>query len=188
MSGDLHGYRPEFVAALQLFTRVSEAMHARGLQRPILVGGAAAELWSTGAVTTGDFDICTTRQPELEEEMQRLGFVRPSGAGSMLKGWVHPELRLGFEVVAEVPLDGNVDAPHIRLVRPVGGGGLFRVVSVEDLIADRMGQYGSGTAPDRLIQARVLLGLHPDADMAYLERRVREESAGEYGVDDIIRR
>jgi hypothetical protein len=31
MSGDVHGYRPEFVAALQLFTRVSEAMRARGL-------------------------------------------------------------------------------------------------------------------------------------------------------------
>ncbi|WP_288806543.1 hypothetical protein [uncultured Novosphingobium sp.] len=40
------GYRPEFVAALQLFARVSEAMYGRGLQRPILVGGAAAEFWS----------------------------------------------------------------------------------------------------------------------------------------------
>lgn len=185
MSGDVHGYRPEFVAALQLFTRVSEAMHARGLQRPILVGGAAAEFWSTGEVTTGDFDICTTRQPELEEEMQRAGFIRPSGAGAMLKGWVHPELRLGFEVVAEVPMDGNVDAAHLRLVRPISGQGLFRIISVEDLIADRVGQYASGTAADRLMQARVLLGLQPRVDLAYLERRIREESAGDYGVDDI---
>jgi hypothetical protein len=186
MAGDVIGYRPEFIAALQLFARICNAMHARGLQRPILVGGAAAEFWSTGAVTTGDFDLCTTRQQELEEEMQRFGFVRPSGAGAMLKGWVHPDLRLGFEIVAEVPMDGNVDAAHIRLVRPVGGEGLFRVVSVEDLIADRMGQYGSGTAPDRLDQARVLLALHPDADIAYLERRIREESAGEYGVEHIL--
>jgi hypothetical protein len=185
MSGDVHGYRPEFVAALQLFARVSEAMHARGLQRPILVGGAAAEFWSTGEVTTGDFDICTTRQPELEEEMQRAGFIRPSGAGAMLKGWVHAELRLGFEVVAEVPMDGNVDAAHLRLVRPIGGQGLFRIISVEDLIADRVGQYASGTAADRLLQARVLLGLQPTVDLAYLERRIREESAGDYGVDDI---
>ena len=41
---------------------------------------------------------------------------------------------------------------------------------VEDLIADRMGQYASGTARDRIDQARTLLALHPDADMAYLER------------------
>lgn len=96
-------YRPEFEAALRLFARVSEAMHHRGLQRPVLVGGAAAEFWSGSAVTTGDFDICTTRQAELEEELQRFGFVRPNGPGSLLKGWLHPELRLGFEIVAEIP-------------------------------------------------------------------------------------
>jgi hypothetical protein len=178
-------WRPEFIEALRLFARISEAMHQQGFARPILVGGAAAELYSTSAVTTGDFDICTTRQEELEAEMERHGFVRPGGPGAMLKGWVHPQLGLGFEVVAEVPMDGNVDAAHIRLVRPVGETALFRVISVEDLIADRMGQYASGTAPDRLDQARILLALHPDADMDYLERRIREESMGDYGVEEI---
>ncbi len=102
-----------------------------------------------------------------------------------MKGWVHPELKLGFEVVADVPMDGYVDPAHIRLVQPVGDSALFRVISVEDLIADRMGQYASGTARDRIDQARVLLALHPDADMDYLERRIREESMGDYGVKDI---
>jgi len=179
-------YRPEFEAALRLFAQVSEAMHRRGLQRPILVGGAAAEFWSVSALSTGDFDICTPSQPELEEEMQRFGFVRPSGVGQLLKGWVHRELKLGFEVVADVPMDGNVDAAHIRLVQPVGESALFRIISVEDLIADRMGQYASGTARDRIDQARVLLALHPEADMDYLDRRIREESMGDYGVEDII--
>lgn len=178
-------YRPEFVAALRLFARVSEAMKARGLPRPILVGGAAAEFWSTSGVTTGDFDICTPAQQELEEEMRQLGFVRPSSAGKMLKGWIHPDLELGFEVVADVPMDGNVDVAHILLVQPIGEKALFRVISVEDLIADRMGQYASGTARDRIDQARLLLALHPDADLDYLDRRIREESAGDYGVEDI---
>lgn len=178
-------YRPEFVAALQLFARVSEAMANKGLQRPILVGGAAAELYSASAVATGDFDICTTVQPEFEAELRRFGFVRPAGAGQMLKGWIHPDLKLGFEVVAEVPMDGSVDAAHIRLVEPIGETALFRVISVEDLIADRVGQYASGTAPDRVEQARLLLALHPDADLDYLERRIREESMGDYGVEDI---
>lgn len=181
----MSAYRPEFEAALRLFARVSEAMDRRGLPRPILVGGAAAELYSTSALTTGDFDFCSPCQPELEEEMQRLGFIRPSGAGSMLKGWIHAELKLGFEVVADVPMDGKIDRAHIRLVRPIGERALFRVISVEDLIADRMGQYASGTAQDRLYQAQLLLSLHPDADLEYLERRVRYESAGEYGVEDI---
>jgi hypothetical protein len=178
-------YRPEFEAALRLFAQMSQAMHQRGFQRPILVGGAAAEFYTVSALATGDFDMCTLAQQELEQEMQRLGFVRPSGRGQMLKGWVHPELKLGFEVVAEVPMDGNVDAAHIRLVQPVGEQSLFRVISVEDLIADRMGQFASGTAHDRRDQARILLELHPDADMDYLERRIREESMGDYGVEDI---
>lgn len=181
----MSGYRPEFEAALRLFARVSEAMRARGLSLPVLVGGAAAEFYSASALATGDFDICTTRQPELEEELQRLGFVRPSGFGRMLKGWVHPELKLGFEVVAEVPMDGNVDQSHILIAKPVGESSRFRIISVEDLIADRMGQFASGSAPDRAEQARILLALHPEADLVYLERRIREESMGDYGVEDI---
>lgn len=178
-------YRPEFEAALRLFAQVSEAMHRRGFQRPVLVGGAAAEFWSGSAISTGDFDLCTTRQDVIDEEMARAGFVRPSGPGAYLKGWVHPGLKLGFEAVAEVPMDGSVDHAHIRLVQPVGETALFRVISVEDLIADRMGQYASGTANDRIDQARILLALHPDAEMDYLERRIREESMGDYGVEDI---
>ena len=146
----MSAYRPEFEAALRLFARVSEAMHERGLPRPILVGGAAAELYSTSALTTGDFDLCSPYQPELEQEMQTLGFVRPSGAGMKTKGLVHPGLALGFEVVATTPMDGSVDRAHILLVQPIGESAQFRVISVEDLIADRMGQYASGTARDRL--------------------------------------
>ena len=181
----MSAYRPEFETALRLFARISEAMTVRGLPPPILVGGAAAEFWSTSALATGDFDICTPVQPELEEEMQRFGFVRPSGPGKSTRGWIHAELELGFEIVADVPMDGNVDATHVRLVRAIGESTLFRVISVEDLIADRMGQYASGTARDRIDQAKLLLALHPDADLAYLDRRIREESCGDFGIEDV---
>jgi hypothetical protein len=87
-------YRPQFEAALRLFARVSEAMVARGLARPVLVGGAAAEYYSGSALATGDFDVTTPSQEALEEELQHLGFVRPSGAGKSLRGWVHPDLAL----------------------------------------------------------------------------------------------
>ena len=48
-----------------------------------------------------------------------------------------------------------------------------------------MGQWASGTAPDRREQARILLALHPNADMAYLDRRIREETMGDYGLEDL---
>jgi hypothetical protein len=74
-------WRPEFEAALRLFARVSEAMAKKGYSRPILVGGAAAEFYSRSAINTGDFDLCTPRQDELEAELFEVGFVRPKGRG-----------------------------------------------------------------------------------------------------------
>jgi hypothetical protein len=180
----MSAYRPEFEAALRLFARASEAMHARGFPRPILVGGAAAEFYTQSAITTGDFDLCTFRQPELEEELRKLGFVRPSGTGQMLRGWIHPDLKLGFEVVADTPMDGAFDRDTLVLVENTGAGA-FVVISVEDLIADRVGQYASGSAPDRLEQARALFRLQPEVDRAYLERRIREESMGEHGIETL---
>lgn len=177
-------YRPEFEAALRLFARASEAMKARGFLTPVLVGGAAVEIYSNSAVTTGDFDIVTARQPEFEEELRRCGFIRPSGPGKLTRGWMHPELSLGFEVVADRLLDGNADRGRVRLI-DLGADGEAAIVSVEDMIADRMGQYASGTAPEMLEQARRLFALHADADLNYMERRIREESADDYGVADL---
>jgi hypothetical protein len=41
------------------------------------------------------------------------------------------------------------------------------------------------TQPGSGEQNCALLALHPDTDMPYLERRIREESMGDYGVEDI---
>lgn len=174
-------YRPKFEAALRLFGRVSASMQAKGFAAPVLVGGAAVELYSSSAVATGDFDISTPWQEEFGQTLREHGFVRPSGAGRATRGWVHPEHGLGFEVVASTLLDGKADHERVTLI-DLGEDGTAAVISVEDIIADRMGQYASGTARDMLGQARRLFRLHPDADRAYLERRIREETFGEYGI------
>jgi len=101
-----------------------------------------------------------------------------------MRGWVHPELRLGFEVVGSVLLDGHADRDKVQLI-DAGEGEQFAVIAVEDLIADRMGQYHSGTAPEMLEQAKTLFKLYKDADITYMERRIREETANEYGVADL---
>ena len=180
-------WRPEFLAALRLLARVSEAMAARGLPRPVLVGGGAVEFYTGSALMTGDIDVTSPVQPELEEELHRLGFVRPSGPGKLTRGWIHPDLGLGFEVVGSSPMGGTADSTRIRLLQPDGEEGKFRVLAVEDMIADRMGQFGSGSggAQEMREQAQILLRLFPDMDRDYLERRIREETAGDYGVEDI---
>jgi hypothetical protein len=40
-------------------------------------------------------------------------------------------------------------------------------------------------ARDRFDHARILFQLHPEADLAYLSLRAREESMGDYGIEDI---
>lgn len=177
-------YRPEFEAALRLFARASTAMTAQGFESPILVGGGAVELYSNSAVTTGDFDLVTGRQETFEAVLRTLGFVRPSGPGVATRGWMHPDLKLGFEIVSSTLLDGLADRDRILLV-DLGTDGIAAIIAVEDMIADRMGQFASGSAPEMREQAHRLHTLHSDADRAYLDRRIREETAGEYGIEDV---
>lgn len=174
-------YRPEFEAALRAFARASEAMKRQGFIAPVLVGGAAAELYSGSAITTGDFDVVTGRQDAFEQVLREHGFTRPAGPGHTPLGWIHPDLKLGFEVVSASLLDSLADRDRVRLVT-FEPDGTIEVLSVEDMIADRLGQFASGTAPEMLDQARTLFALHPDADRAYLERRIREETLDEHGI------
>lgn len=159
-------------------------MKARGFQAPVLVGGAAVEIYSLSAIATGDFDISTGAQEAFEEELQRHGFIRPSGPGMATRGWIHPELALGFEVVTATLLDGMAERERVELL-DFAPDGEVAVISVEDIIADRMGQYASGSAPDMRAQAQALFILHNEADLGYMDKRIRYESGGDYGVADL---
>lgn len=176
-------YRPEFEAALALFARISCAVEEKGFLAPVLVGGAAVEFYSGSAIATGDFDVVTPRQDVFERALQDHGFVRPSGHGQSLRGWIHPDLGLGFEIVGSQLLNGKAERDRVRLIDILEDH--FAVIAVEDLIADRMGQYHSGTAAEMLEQARLLFSLYQDADISYLERRIREETDEEYGTADL---
>jgi hypothetical protein len=177
-------YRPEFEAALRLFARVSEAMKAAGFLAPVLVGGAAVEIYSLSAINTGDFDISTGAQDAFEVILQDHGFIRPSGAGVATRGWIHPEIKLGFEVVSSTLLDGMAERERVELL-DLAPDGEVAILSVEDIIADRMGQFSSGTAKEMGEQARQLFILHNEADLDYMDARIKFESGGDYGIADL---
>jgi hypothetical protein len=177
-------YRPEFEAALRLLARVSTAMDEAGHRPPVIVGGAAVEIYTRGGIATGDFDVATGRQDVFERMLQEHGFVRPSGPGKATRGWIHPDLKLGVEVVSATLLDGLADRDMVQVVE-LGADGSVAVIAPEDIIADRMGQYASGSAREMLGQARALFAICEGLNMDYMERRVAEETAGEYGVQDL---
>ena len=177
-------YRPEFETALRVFARASSALVAQGYEAPVLVGGAAVEIFTVSAIATGDFDVVTARQEAFETALRTLGFAKPSGPGMSTRGWVHPDLRLSFEVVSSRLLDGLADRDRV-IVLDFGDDGTAALISVEDMIADRMGQFASGTAPEMRGQARAMLVLHGDIDRTYLAHRIIEETAGEYRIEDV---
>lgn len=178
-------WRPEFLDALRMLARLSEALARRGLPRPVLVGGGAVEFYTGSAVMTGDIDVTSPVQPELEDELRKLGFIRPSGPGKSTRGWIHPDIGLGFEVVGDDPMDGNVPISALVLTQAVPGEPELVLLSVEDMIADRMGQYASGTAREMLAQSRELYALPIELNRDYLDRRIREETFGDYGIEDL---
>lgn len=78
-------YRPQFEAALRLLARISLDLDKAGYRPPVLVGGGAVEVYTSGAITTGDFDLSCGRQDVLEEAKQKRGFIRPSGPGGFIQ-------------------------------------------------------------------------------------------------------
>lgn len=184
-------YRSEFVAALALLAEAFDDVVAAGYERPIIVGGAAVEFYTGGAVASGDFDVLTAGQKELEAALLHRGFVRPSGPGVLTRGLYHPQLGIGFEVVSGHLFDGASDRSRTRLVTITTGE--VRFPPVEDMIADRMGQFAAPQRGDAemLGQAVVLYriarqNLEDPVDEQYLDRRIRHETAGSYDLRFLI--
>jgi hypothetical protein len=108
-------FRPEFIEALELLATAIDRLEARGLAPPVLVGGAAVELYTGGQVTSGDFDFVSPVQPEFFSELQKVGFERPRRAGWLTRSLWHPRLAFGVQVVSGSLMDGNADPARITL-------------------------------------------------------------------------
>ena len=140
---------------------LAEALELAGC-RPVLVGGAAVEIYTRSAYTTFDLDFIAAETEELAPTMRALGFERQG------RHWVQRALG----VVVEFP--GTTLAPAKAESMEVDGRRLS-VISVEDLIVDRLASWKHwGWEPDGAA-AVLLLALHPRRDRRRLERRARQE-------------
>ncbi|MFO1083196.1 MAG: hypothetical protein U1E21_01415 [Reyranellaceae bacterium] len=99
--------RPQFTQALILLARAIERMEAKGLSAPVLVGGAAVELYTGGAIASGDFDFVSHWQREFFAELRVLGFDRPARPGWLHWAVAHPDFDFGVQVVSGRLMDGN---------------------------------------------------------------------------------
>jgi hypothetical protein len=96
---------------------------------PILVGGAAVELYTGGAYTTGDLDFVGDVSRGVARALEAAGFTRQG------RHWVHHE----GEVFLEFPashLDEGERADYLEV-----GGRRILVLGPEELIADRLAAW-----------------------------------------------
>lgn len=106
---------------------VTDRLAEDGIE-PILVGGAALELYTAGGYATGDVDLALPNLPEVDRAFAELGF-RKQG-----RFWIREDLDLLFEAPAPAGLPGET-AP--RTVLEVEGLRVV-VIGIEDLLLDRL--------------------------------------------------
>ena len=96
---------------------------------PVLVGGAAVEIFTGGAYTTGDLDFVGAVPAVVGTVLKKNGFEKTG------RHWIH---RKG-QVFVEFP--GSSLGPNEKSVRFSAFGREVVLVSIEDLLVDRLGAW-----------------------------------------------
>lgn len=102
---------------------------------PVLVGGAAVELYTGGAYTTGDYDFVGEVPEAVARALEESGFKREG------RHWIHAKA----ELFVEFP--GSAVQPHEKTAILELGDASVLTLSPEDMIIDRLAawQFWSST-------------------------------------------
>jgi len=98
-------------------------------ERPVLVGGAAVELITGGAYTTGDIDLVGSTPPVVARALEAAGFSRVG------RHWINEE----HQVFIEFP--GSALGPGERTRELMIDGTRVLIIGTEDLLVDRLGAW-----------------------------------------------
>lgn len=148
---------------------LSKAFKAEGWPPPVVVGGHAVEFYSAGGYATADIDLVCPSEP-LDAILPGWGFVR-SG-----RHWLNEELALVVEAPAAFLGPGQRE--RATLIRVAEGEVL--VLSLEDLVIDRLNACVHWASEEDCGWARVLLAAHAGRfDQDYLLGRAVDEQVAE---------
>jgi hypothetical protein len=164
--------RPERTAAL---ARWVQSLYPDSKDRPVLVGGAALELFTGGAYITGDLDFVGTVPPSVEDTLKKAEF------GIFGRHWIHAEERVSI-VYQDKALEKGKKAVERYF-------GVYRVlvISPEDLLVDRLVSWRYCESPLHGIQAYLLYcGTHWWMNAGHLISRVAEDEV-ELELDSLLR-
>ena len=169
----------DYIAVLDaLATACEHYRRATNGGRAVLVGGAAAAIYTDGLFMSGDFDFVAAEDEALKAALLASGFLEEDRRGRLAGGFYHPAYpEYGVEQVTGPLFDGRSDRDRLVLIR-TSASGEIALPAIEDLIADRLAQHetrGSHTDYSRLEQARTMFRLAQKLDISYLTQRVEQE-------------
>ncbi|MFN3740256.1 MAG: hypothetical protein ACK4TF_06230 [Thermodesulfovibrionales bacterium] len=157
---------------------ISQEIKKKGGLPPVIVGGMAVEIYTQGSYTTGDIDL-KAEKDLLEKTLTEWNFVK-SG-----RIWFNEELDIYIDWLGST-LDEGKEAQK-RVNRIIIGEGLeINVLSIEDLIIDRLNAYKWWKDEDSLVWAKVLLKVK-EATGEPVDRDYLTERALEEGLNDVIK-
>ena len=99
---------------------------------PVLVGGAAVEIYTRGLYASGDIDYVLPTSVELKRVMKQFGFKKEG------RLFIHPQ----FQLIIEFPSSSLEKGENYKEMNYQGV--LIRIISLEDLIIDRLNAFKWG--------------------------------------------
>lgn len=137
-----------------------------GADPAIIVGGHAAELYTSGSYKTADIDIVLIRDDIERLLFDRLGFLKRG------RYYYLEDLDIPIEIPSS-DLAGSKD----RVIKLNTPDGYCYVIGVEDLIVDRLNAAGLWKDSRSLEWARYLISSqYEHLDMVYIRQRALDEN------------
>jgi len=143
--------------------------------RPILVGGAAMELYAEGAYITADLDFVGIVPHPVADGLRRADF------GRLGRHWLHDKESVSIIFHHETLRKGE------RAVEQRFGDYRVLMVSPEDLLVDRLAAWRHRESPTHGVQAYLLYhAKHGPMDVEHLRKRAVQENV-EPVLDSVTR-
>lgn len=142
----------------------------RGVKEPVVVGGLAVEIYTQGSYTTGDIDLKSDKKT-LEEILIEWGFNKKG------RIWFNEDLDIYIDWLGSIFEEGQEAEKRINTVF-IDENLEIKIISIEDLIIDRLKAYKWWKDRDSFMWARVLFEIKKsldNIDKDYLKTRATEE-------------
>ena len=155
---------------IALLSVLGRFLNDEGYSLPIVVGGAAVEIYTHGTYMSHDIDIKSDMAATLRI-LGGMGFVNQgrslmySDEFDLLVDWQGASLEEGMEAVERTLVVTSSD-----------GAPILRLINIVDLVIDRLEAYKFGKDRDSQSWAKVLLGLAERGELPLDEVLLRERA------------